>query len=397
MCLKWGVAGSIEDSKTKASAATALALDAPPLRCRYDAAMNPLAKAPADDPIAAMARTIPKVLLHEHLDGGLRADTLIELSASRGLALPSTDAAELARWFDRRAHAGSLPAYLEGFGLTIPAMASTQALERVAFEAAEDAQADGCVLAELRCAVDLWEDDGVPVEAAIEALLAGLTRSTLPCGLIVCALRQHPSERTERIARAARRYLGQGVVGFDLAGPEHGFPPSAHAAAFAAARDGGLPITCHAGEADAAERVVEAARLGARRIGHGVRLADALGGGGGKALVDEARERGLHFEVCVTSNVQTGAAASRAAHPIRTLWDAGIDLSIHTDSRLLSGVHPSDEAASLVREGRFSWAELVSMGQRAARASFMPQAAKDRAEAALLAWALNQAFEPPVA
>ena len=359
--------------------------------------MNPIAKAPAADPIAALARTMPKVLLHEHLDGGLRATTLIELAASRGLTLPSTDATELARWFDRRAHAGSLPAYLEGFGLTIPAMASTQALARVAFEAAEDAQADGCVLAELRCAVDLWEDEGVTVEAAIEALLAGLARSPLPCGLIVCALRQHAPDRTERIARAALRYIGHGVVGFDLAGPEHGHPPGDHASAFAAARDGGLPITCHAGEADVAERVVEAARLGARRIGHGVRLADALAGGGGNAVIDEARERDLHLEVCVTSNVQTGAAASRAAHPIRDLWDAGIDLSIHTDSRLLSGVHPSDEAASLVREGRFTWAELVLMGQRAARASFMPQAAKDAAEAALSAWAQAQSIEQPAA
>jgi adenosine deaminase len=339
-----------------------------------------------DDCIAATARAMPKVLLHEHLDGGLRAATLIALARARRIALPSDDAETLAQWFRSRAHAGSLPAYLEGFGLTIAAMASTAALERVAFEAAEDALADGCVLAELRCAPHLWESFGVPAEAALEALLAGLSRSVLPSGLIVCAIRDHAASESERLARLALRYRHQGVVGLDLAGPEAGHPPTVHAAAFALARDAGLSITCHAGEADEAIRVIEAARLGARRIGHGVRLADALGSAEGKVLLDEARERRLHLEVCVTSNVHTGAVASRAAHPIRALWDAGIELSFHTDSRLMSGVSPSSEAASLVREGRFSFAELAQMGRVAARASFLPDAARARAEAAIAAW-----------
>ena len=363
------------------------------MRSRYDAAML---AADTADPIAMLARAMPKVLLHEHLDGGLRPATLIELAQSRGLALPTTDATALARWFGVRAHAGSLPAYLEGFGLTIPAMASAAALERVAFEAAEDARADGVVLAELRCAPDLWEADGVRAEAAVEALLAGLQRSALPCGLIVCALRQHSAAQTERIARVAVRYRAHGVVGFDLAGPEHGHPPADHAMAFAAARDGGLPITCHAGEADAAARVIEAARLGARRVGHGVRLADALAGLAPPALLDETRERGLHLEVCVTSNVHTGAAASRAAHPIRALWEAGVELSFHTDSGLMSGVRASDEAASLVREGRFTFGELALMGVRAARASFMPPAAKAQAEAAVRTWAGAAAIDLPI-
>lgn len=339
-----------------------------------------------DDAIAAAARALPKVLLHEHLDGGLRVATLIELARARGIALPSDDADTLAQWFRSRAHAGSLAAYLQGFGLTIAAMASVAALERVAFEAAEDALADGCVLAELRCAPHLWEGFGVPAEAALEALLAGLSRSALPSGLIVCAIRDHAASESERMTRLALRYRHRGVVGLDLAGPEVGHPPAGHAAAFALARDAGLPITCHAGEADEAGRVIEAARLGAQRIGHGVRLADALGLAEGKGLLDEARERHLHLEICVTSNVHTGAVASRAAHPIRALWDAGIALSFHTDSRLISGVSPSSEAASLVREGRFSFAELAQMSLGAARASFLPEAAKARAEAAIAAW-----------
>jgi adenosine deaminase len=348
-----------------------------------------------DDTITALAHAMPKVLLHEHIDGGLRPATLIELARSRGLALPADEPTALALWFRRRAHAGSLPAYLEGFGLTIPAMASLTALMRVAFEAAEDAMNDGCVLAELRCAPNLWEADGIGAEAAIEALLAGLHACPLPTGLIVCALRQQPSAETERMARLALRYRAQGVIGFDLAGPELGHPPGDHAAAFTVAREGGLPITCHAGEADEARRVIEAARLGARRIGHGVRLADALAGD--TALVDEAIERRLHLEVCVTSNVHTGAFVSRAENPIRRLWDAGVELSFHTDSGLMSGVTASSEAASLVREGRFTFGELALMSLRAARASFMPEGVQQAAEAAIRRWALAQGCAlPPV-
>jgi adenosine deaminase len=348
-----------------------------------------------EDAITALAHAMPKVLLHEHIDGGLRPATLIALARARGLALPADEPAALALWFRRRAHAGNLPAYLEGFGLTIPAMASTTALTRVAFEAAEDAMNDGCVLAELRCAPNLWEADGIHAEAAIEALLAGLHACPLPTGLIVCALRQQPSAETERMAQLALRYRDQGVVGFDLAGPELGHPPGDHAAAFAVARDGGLSITCHAGEADEARRVIEAARLGARRIGHGVRLADALRVD--EALVDEARACRLHLEVCVTSNVQTGAFGSRAANPIRRLWDAGIDLSFHTDSRLISGVSATSEAASLVHEGRFTFGELALMSLRAAQASFMPEGVRQDAQAAIRRWALAQGFALPAA
>jgi adenosine deaminase len=350
-----------------------------------------------DDAITTLARAMPKVLLHEHIDGGLRPATLIELARARGLALPADEPALLAQWFRRRAHAGSLPAYLEGFGLTIPAMASIAALTRVAFEAAEDALADGCVLAELRCAPNLWEAGGIRAEAAVEALLAGLHRSVLPTGLIVCALRQQPSAETERMARLALRYRAQGVVGFDLAGPEFGHPPGDHASAFAVAREGGLAITCHAGEADEACRVIEAARLGARRIGHGVRLADALVGDGGKAMLDEATSRRLHLEVCVTSNVHTGAFASREENPIRRLWDAGIELSFHTDSRLMSGVSATSEAASLVHEGRFTFGELALMSLRAAQASFMPEAVRLGAQAAIRRWALAQGHALPAA
>jgi adenosine deaminase len=331
-------------------------------------------------------RSLPKVLLHEHLDGGLRPQTLLELLHERGVEAPAHDAVGLEAWFRERAHAGSLAEYLKGFALTVAAMASPAAMQRVAFEAAEDALADGCVLAEFRIAPLLFESHGVSGEAAVEALLAGLSQSRLRSGLIVCAMRHLPPEETERAARLALRYRGQGVVGFDLAGAELGHPPSEHAAALTLVRDAGLPITVHAGEADEAKRVVEAGRLGARRIGHGVRLVDALGAPGGDELLHTVREMGLHLEVCPTSNVHTSAAASIATHPITALWRAGISLSYHTDNRLMSCITHTSEAVALLEDTTLTQADLLRMGIEAARHSFLGAAVRAQAEAKLLAW-----------
>ena len=319
---------------------------------------------------------LPKVLLHEHLDGSLRVATLFELLRARRLAVPAGDAEGLARWFDANAHAGSLTKYLEGFALTVAAMASPEAMERVAYEAAEDARADGAVLAEFRIAPLLFEAHGIPGDVAVEALLAGLARSALPCGLIVCAMRDLPEAETERALDLALGFAGRGVVGFDLAGAELGHPATRHARALARAREAGLPLTLHAGEADTAERVLDAARLGARRIGHGVRLADALADPERAHLVDEVKAHGVHLEVCPTSNVHTGAAASVAAHPIGALWRAGLSLSYHTDNRLMSRISHASEARALQHEAGFTTAELRAMAREAARHSFLPEAAR---------------------
>jgi adenosine deaminase len=338
------------------------------------------------DDIDALARALPKVLLHDHLDGGLRPATLLELLRERAIEPPAPDADALAAWFDQRAHAGSLAEYLRGFALTVAAMATLPALQRVAFEAAEDVRADGCVLAEFRIAPTLFEPHGISAEAAIEAMLLGLQRSALPSGLILCAMRERSTGEAQRVAQLARRYLGHGVVGFDLAGAEIGHPPSEHAGAIGIARDGGVPLTLHAGEADAAPRVIEAARIGAQRIGHGVRLADALGPDGDAALIDEARARNLHLELCPASNVHTGAAASIASHPITALHLAGLSVSFHTDNRLMSRTTPSQEAAALLRDTPLTLSDLAAMGVQAARHSFLGEAARSHAEAAIRAF-----------
>ena len=319
---------------------------------------------------------MPMVLLHEHLDGGLRPQTLLELCQARGIRPPAEDAEALAAWVQANANSGSLGRYLAGFQLTVGAMASLAACERVAFEAAEDARADGCVLAEFRIAPLLLEPFGLAGEAVVEALLAGLRRSPLRCGLIVCAMRHEPPAHTLRSAQLAARYAGHGVIGFDLAGAEAGHPPGEHAAAYAAAREAGLGLTCHAGEADIGARVLEAAALGATRIGHGIHIVDD------ERNMARARELGLHFEVCPSSNVHTGAAASLAAHPLKRMLEAGLSVSLSTDNRLMSGVRLSDEWRHAAQAMGIDAATLGHMNQAAAQASFMP--AEDRA-AALIA------------
>ncbi|MEK8051646.1 adenosine deaminase family protein [Ideonella sp. DXS22W] len=353
-----------------------------------------------DDALLRQARRLPKVLLHEHLDGGLRVATLLDLLHQRGIAAPAEDVDTLAAWFDARAHAGSLVEYLRGFALTVAAMATPEGLARVAFEAAEDARAEGCVLAEFRIAPLLFEPHGVSGDAAVEAMLDGLSRSPLPSGLIVCAMRHESDEQIARAAELALRFHHRPgrpgaarVIGFDLAGPEAGWPASRHAALLARVRGAGLGLTLHAGEADAGARVLEAARLGASRIGHGVRLADLLDDPGAGQVLAEVKSHGIHLEICPTSNVHTGAAASLALHPIHRLWQAGVSLSFHTDNKLMSRIDHAGEAANLVRAG-LGWGDLVHMGRDAAVASFLPEAARAEALRQLDAWAELERLAP---
>ncbi len=266
--------------------------------------------------------------------------------------------------------------YLAGFDLTVAAMADLDALEQVAFEAAEDARLQGAVLAEFRLAPLLFESHQLNPDAVVEATLAGLARSSLPSGLIVSAIRNHAPQQSMRSVQLALRWAGNGVVGFDLAGMERGYPASLHVEALQLARRSGLPITMHAGEADTAERVLEAGRLGATRIGHGVALAAALGDANGQAMIDEVLAMGLHLEVCPTSNIHTGIVDAMEQHPIAALRRAGISLSWHTDNTLMSRVNLSSEAAALLKSTTLDVDDLLSMARDAAQASFLSPAVR---------------------
>ncbi|MES2228110.1 MAG: adenosine deaminase [Pseudomonadota bacterium] len=354
--------------------------------------LSPHAAPPSPEFVAF--RRLPKALLHEHLDGGLRPATLLELARARGLAVPTDGPDALADWMHANANSGNLERYLRGFALTVASMATVPACERVAFEAAEDARLDGCVLAEFRIAPLLLEPFGLRGEAAVEALIAGLRRSGLPCGLIVCAMRTDSPDQTLRAAELAAHYAGRGVIGFDLAGAERGHPPAVHAAAFARARDAGLGLTCHAGEADAGSRVLEAAALGATRIGHGVHIMMGQTPAQTARWVGAARERGLHFEVCPSSNVHTGAFPSLAAHPIRAMVEAGLSVSCSTDNRLMSGVTLSGELAAIHAETGLSFAQLAGLMRSAAAASFLPAEAREDALQAMRRWDAESAPAP---
>ena len=328
-------------------------------------------------------RSLPKVLLHEHLDGGLRPQTLLELCQLRNVPMPANTGSDLAAWLLANSNSGSLERYLTGFSLTVAAMASEAACERVAYEAAEDAREDGCVLAEFRMAPLLLETYGLSGEAVVEALLRGLKKSTLPCGFIVCAMRTDAPDVTAKSARLAARYRDDGVIGFDLAGAERGFPPTPHREAINIARDAGLGITLHAGEADEGSRVLEAAALGATRIGHGVHIMNAPDAVLQSAWIDEARRLGLHFEVCPTSNVHTGIAPSVAKHPLRAMAAAGLSVSVSTDNRLMSGVTLSGELQAAHEQNGVSLDAIRQMMRTAAHASFLPESARHTALQAL--------------
>lgn len=348
--------------------------------------MDPKNRKAPPAPGGAAPGTLPKALLHEHLDGGLRPQTLLDLCRARGLDVPAEDAESLARWMHDNANAGSLELYLRGFSLTCAAMASAEACERVAFEAAEDAYEDGCVLGEFRMAPLLLEPLGLPAEAAVEAMLAGLARSRLRAGLIVCGMRPDDPAKVMRAAKLAARYKEQGVVGFDLAGAELGFRADVHAGAFRFAGEAGLGLTCHGGEAGSGENVMEAIELGATRIGHGINIMKGTPRET-ERWIERARTAGTHFEVCPSSNVHTGAVPSLEQHPIGRMLEAGLSVSCNTDNRLMSGVKLSGELEAVHARTGLTLAQVGALMRNAVEASFLPadarRAARDQ---------LNQAW-----
>ncbi len=328
-----------------------------------------------------LARRAPKVLLHDHLDGGLRPRTVLELAAEIGYRdLPTSDPAELGAWFTRGADRKSLELYLEGFRHTVAVMQTRDAIERVAAECAEDLAADGVVYAEVRMAPGLLTDGGLTLDEATLAMLEGFRRGTagrpITIGLIITAMRQ--AARSVEIAELAVRHRDEGVVGFDIAGPEAGYPPTRHLDAFHLIARESFHFTIHAGEGFGLPSIWEALQwCGAERLGHGVRIVDDITTrADGRVtlgrLASYVRDTRVPLEMCPTSNVHTGAAASVEEHPIDLLRRLRFRVTVNTDNRLMSGITLSSEFATLGHAFGIGLDEMEWLTLNAMKSAFWP-------------------------
>ncbi len=337
--------------------------------------------APASRLTPETVRRAPKVMLHDHLDGGLRPRTVIELAADAGYReLPTTDPDELARWFTLGADRKSLELYLEGFRHTVAVMQTRDAVERVAAECVEDLAADGIVYAEIRMAPEWLVAGGLSLDDATEAMLVGLKRGahgrSITVGLIITAMRQ--AARSVEIAELAIRHRDGGVVGFDIAGPEAGYPPTRHLDAFHLIARENFHFTIHAGEGFGLPSIWEALQwCGAERLGHGVRIVDdiTVGSGGRVALGRLAayvRDRRIPLEMCPTSNVHTGAAASIEEHPFELLRRMRFRVTVNTDNRLMSGITLSSEFATLAGAFGIGLDDMEWLTLNAMKSAFSP-------------------------
>ena len=334
----------------------------------------------------SLLRRLPKVALHEHLDGCVRPATLLELAAEAGYdELPESDPEALGRWFVRGADRGSLPLYLEGFRHTIALMQSPEALERVAYEYLEDLAADGVVYGEVRFAPHFHtggdgKHDPLGLDGVMHAVLRGLERGSrdfgVGFGLIVCAMRNESEELSIKLAELALAYREQGCVGFDLAGEEAGHPANEHLRAFQLCKRLNFSITVHAGESFGPESIWQAlAYCGAHRIGHGTRLIEDLVIYEGKVikigpLAQYVLDHRIPLEICLSSNVHTGAAASMAEHPFRLLYDLGYRLTLNTDNRLMSCTSMSNEYLVAVEHFGCSLDDLETLTTNGMKSAF---------------------------
>lgn len=332
--------------------------------------------------VAAMDfRRLPKVLLHEHLDGGVRPQTVIDLAKEVGYrALPTDDVGALAAWFHRGAQRGNLPEYLEGFAHTTAVMQTGEGLERIAYEFMEDMAADGVVYAEVRFAPVFHTNKGLSQDEVVKWVVKGLERGQRDCGvewgLIICAMRDR-SDSLEA-AELAIRWRDRGVVGFDLAGGEAGHPPKKHLDAFQAIHRANFAITIHAGEAFGLESIWQALQwCGAHRLGHATRLLDdieLLPDGSLKlgTLAQYILDRRVPLEMCLLSNLHTGACASLDAHPFPVFERAGFRVCLNTDDRLMSDTEMSKELALATECFDLDMIGLERMTMNAMKSAFAP-------------------------
>jgi len=321
------------------------------------------------------------VLLHEHLDGVLRPETIIELARDTGYTgLPTADAQTLAQWFYRGANQGSLAKYLEGFAHTIAVMQTEQALERVAYEQAEDLSKDGVVYFETRFAPVFHTKNGLSHQQVVSAVLKGLERGRtdfgISSGLIICAMRN--MDVSLEMAELAVDFRARGVVGFDLAGEEGGYPPKKHVDAFHYIQRENFNITIHAGEGYGKESIWQAIQYcGAHRIGHGTRLIEDIAVVDGKAvklgdLAQYVLDKRIPLEICLISNVHTGAAKSLAEHPFKILFQEKFRVTLNTDNRLMSRTSMTQEFEAAADTFGLTLDDFEKITINAMKSAFLP-------------------------
>ena len=336
-------------------------------------------------------KSLPKISLHDHLDGGLRPSTIVELSAEVGHKLPTTDAAELGNWFTESANSGSLVRYLETFDHTVAVMQTREGLERVAYEAVLDLAEHNVIYGELRWAPEQHLSKGLTLDETVEAVQDGLERGMeevekrggfIRTGQLVTAMRH--ADRGLEIAELAIRHRNNGVVGFDIAGAEKGFMPVRHKIAFDYLASELFPVTVHAGEADGVESIRDAIVSGrALRLGHGVRLVEDImfsrtDGDTDLVVLGEVaqwvHDREIALETSPSSNLQTGAFAmlgdTMSDHPFDILYELGFKVTVNTDNRLMSGTNLTKELEILVDTFGYSLADLEQFQLNAASAAF---------------------------
>ncbi len=326
-------------------------------------------------------RRAPKVVLHDHLDGGMRPSTVIELAAEQGYdRLPTTDVDELTRWFARGAEHKDLPKYLSTFEHTVGVLQHRDALIRAAAEAAEDLADDGVVYAEVRFAPELHTEQGLTLDEIVEAVLEGFALGSrgreITIGTLLTAMRT--AARSYEIAELAVRWRDAGVVGFDIAGAEKGYPPSHHLDAFHLVMRENFHITIHAGEAFGLPSIWEALQIcGAERLGHGMRIVDDITvGDNGEVhlgrLATFVRDRRVPLEMCPTSNVHTNAVATIGEHPIGLLRRLRFRVTVNTDNRLMSDITMSKEFANLTAAFGYGWSDFEWLTINAMKSAFAP-------------------------
>jgi len=317
-----------------------------------------------------LLRALPKAELHCHLDGSVRAETMLELAREYGQPMPVDDPDALREHMVVK-NAHNLEEYLERFTITLSVMQRAEAIERIASELAEDAARDGVRYLEVRYAPVLNTREGLSLDEVVEAAARGLARAErehdITARIIVCGLRHLDPEVSITLAKLAVAHRQRGVVGFDLAGGERGHPARTHADAFAYARQHELAVTVHAGEGDGAESVRQAVHVcGADRLGHATRLIDD------ESLTRYVNDRRIALEVCLTSNVQTHASESLDAHPVRRYFDRGMNVVLNTDNRLMSGTTLTDEYLLAARHHGFTFEELSVIALNGFASAFLP-------------------------